>query len=311
MEILFLGTGAAWSLPEHSCRCAACVKMSELGEERSRTSFVYRGSQTVLVDCGPDIRSQMRQSGLEQPDFVLITHEHGDHYLGLDDLLAFRRSMPKDAWIPIPVYATEKTWDAIEVRFGYLIGSLIEKRVATPGVPLDAVKLRITPFKTFHGPTAAGSVGYVLEELSGVEFKLVYTSDFMRLDEEPACLQEPDVLIIQSHWLNEPEINRPHHMSLQKAIDYIERWRPKRATYLVHISDGDQIPGDPCNGFLKKDAPARRMAHPASGEPYPVPRCHQEWQSVVDSIRNDHSLPSPIVVAYDGLKVGFDPSGKS
>jgi phosphoribosyl 1,2-cyclic phosphate phosphodiesterase len=311
MEILFLGTGAAWSLPEYSCRCATCTKMKELGEERTRTSFVYRGAQTILVDCGPDIRSQMWRNSLDQPDLILITHGHGDHYLGLDDLLVFRRSMPKEAWSPIPVYATEQTWDAIELRFGYLIGSLIEKRVVTPGVPLDAVNLRITPFKTFHGLTSGGPVGYVLEESSGTPFKLVYTSDFMRLDEEPACLEEPDVLIIQSHWLNEPEVNRPHHMSFQKAMDYIRRWRPKRSTFLVHISDADQIPGDSCNNFLKKCSPANRLAHPASGEPYPVPRCHQEWQNVVDRICKDYGLPGPVIVARDGLKVAFDPGGTS
>jgi len=306
MEILFLGTGAAWSLPEYSCRCATCRRMSELGEERTRTCFLYRGIETVLVDCGPDIRIQMWRNRLEKPDIILITHEHGDHFLGLDDLLVFRRSMPKDAWRPIPVYASEQAWEAIELRFGYLLGSLVEKRVAVPGAPLEGAKLRITPFKTFHGPTARGSVGYVLEETSASEFKLVYTSDFIRLDEEPKILEGPDVLIVQSHWLNEPEINRPHHMSFQNALKYIRRWKPKRFTFLVHISDGDQIPGDACNDFLKKCVAARRMAHPVTGEPYPVPRCQQEWQETVDAISRDYHLPGPIVVARDGLSVSFD-----
>lgn len=199
MEIVFLGTGAAWSLPEYSCQCATCTKMNELGEHRTRTSFLYQGGETVLVDCSPDVQSQMWNNRVERPDLILITHEHGDHYLGLDDLLAFRRSMPKDQWQPIPVYASEQTWKAIEVRFGYLVGTLIEKRYAIPGIPLQKTKLTITPFKTFHGPTALGSVGYVLEEPSNPSFKLVYTSDFMRLDEEPELLMGPDVLIIQSH----------------------------------------------------------------------------------------------------------------
>jgi phosphoribosyl 1,2-cyclic phosphate phosphodiesterase len=309
MEILFLGTGAAWSLPEFSCKCAICRRMSELGEQRTRTSFLYRGLETVLVDCSPDIRIQMWRNRLERPDIILITHEHGDHYLGLDDLLAFRRSMPKDAWKPIPVYASQQTWEAIELRFGYLVGSLIEKRLAVPGAPLEGTKLRITPFKTFHGPTARGSVGYVLEERSASEFKLVYTSDFVRLDEEPSTLGEPDVLIVQSHWLNEPEINRPNHMSFQNVLEYIRRWRPKRSTFLVHISDGDQIPGDACNDFLKKSVPAKRIAHPVTGEPYSVPRCHQEWQEIVDAICRDYQLPGPIVVARDGLSVSFDSFG--
>ncbi len=215
MEILFLGTGSAWAVPEHSCACAICSRMLAEGEERTRTSFLVRGSESILMDCGPDWRIQMKANQLERPDVILITHEHADHFLGLDDLLAFRRSLPADSWSPIPVYATEQTWKAIEVRFGYLLGSLIEKRYAVPDIPLDGIKTRVTPFKTYHGPTAAGSVGYVLkDQVSGQNFKIVYTSDFSRLDAEPSILMNPDVLIIQSHWLNEPRENRPNHHEL-------------------------------------------------------------------------------------------------
>lgn len=306
MEVVFLGTGAAWSLPEYSCGCAVCTRMTALGEERTRTSLLLQGRETILVDCGPDIRTQMWRNRVERPDLILITHEHGDHYLGLDDLLVFRRSLARDEWQPIPVYASETAWQAIEVRFGYLLGSLIEKRYALPGVPLDGPKTRIVPFKTFHGPTASGSVGYLVEEDHSPPLKLVYTSDFIRIDEEPAFLSEPDVLIMQSHWLNEPVTNRPHHMSFQRAMEYIERWNPRRGTYLVHISDGDQVPGDSCNHFLKKYSPASPLAPPNSASPYPVPRCLSEWQEVIDTICGDYSVPGPVIVAYDGLRIALD-----
>jgi phosphoribosyl 1,2-cyclic phosphate phosphodiesterase len=310
MDITFLGTGSAWALPEHSCSCAICATMARLGEERTRTSFLIGASENILVDCGPDVRLQMRRVGMERPDLVLITHEHGDHYLGLDDLLAFRRAVPKEAWRPIPVYATEKAWAAIEVRFGYLLGSLIEKRFAVPGMPLDGCLDRITPFKTFHGPTAAGSVGYVVEQIQadGSPFKLVYTSDLVRVEEEVPGLAGPDVLVIQSHWLNEPEENRPHHLSFQRAMEFIRRWNPKRATYLVHISDADEVPGDPANNMLKKYIPLSPLLEPFTSVPYPVPRCHEEWQSVVNRIARDYELPGPLVVAFDGLVITFPES---
>lgn len=308
MEILFLGTGSAWSLPEHSCGCAICTGMTELGEERTRTSFVVRsGAETILVDCGPDLRVQMRRHGLERPDLILITHEHGDHYLGMDDLLVFRRSVPKTAWTPIPVYATEQSWKEIATRFGYLVGSLVERRHVVPGTQVAGPRMKITPFKTFHGPFAKGSVGYVFENGSSEPpFKLAYTSDFMRLEAEPDFLLEPDILVMQAHWLNEPVENRPHHMSFQNALEYIERWRPKKATYLVHISDADKVPGDPCNDFVKKYDAASPLAVPNSDVAYPVPRCQSEWQTVVDRIRSDRGIPAPIIVARDGLRVVTD-----
>ncbi len=301
MKILFLGTGSAWGLPEHACDCAVCRKMNEIGEERTRTSFLVEDGERILVDCGPDIRQQMRAHQLKCPDAVLITHEHADHFLGLDELLAYRRALPADQWRPLPVYATEQAWESVAARFGYLVGSLIEKRIAVSGQSLDGLQMRVTPFKTYHGPSAAGSVGYVIESSKdGTPFKIVYTSDFVRIDHEPDILQEPDVLIIQAHWLNEPTLNRPNHMSFQNALDYIARWKPKKATLLVHMSDGEPVPGDPHNSALKKLAPEAPLTD-AHGKPYPVPRCHDEWQTVVEDIRKQHGLPCPITVARDGM----------
>jgi phosphoribosyl 1,2-cyclic phosphate phosphodiesterase len=302
MQILFLGTGSAWCTPEHACDCEICRKMRERGEERLRTSMLIRGQNTLLIDCGPDLQQQMTRHNMERPDAVLITHEHADHFLGMDDLLAFRRVLPAEAWSLIPVYASEEAWNSIEVRFGYLIGSLIEKRIAIPNEPLEGLTTCVTPFKTYHGPTAAGSVGYAIEDGMGEELiKVVYTSDFLRIDNEPNFLHEPDVLVIQAHWLNEPLNNRPNHMSFQRALDYIRAWRPKKAAYLVHISDSDCVPNDPLNNALKKLEPKSPMVSPTTGAPYPIPLCLTEWQEIVDTIQMDMDLPCPIQVAYDGL----------
>lgn len=304
MEITFLGTGSAWSTPEYSCRCATCERMNQIGEERTRTSILIEGEETILVDCSPDLRYQMKTNRMNRPDAMLITHAHGDHSLGMDELLVFRRCMPANQWNPIPVYATEEAWNTIETRFGYLVGSLVEKRIVFPGEPLQGIRSSITPFKTFHGPSAQGSVGYVYEaDICGTQFKMVYTSDFMSLEEEPPELMEPDILIIQAHSFNEPVVNRPHHMSFQSGMKYIKKWKPRKATYLVHISDMDMVPGDPCNDYMKKIAPAAPLKEPGSGEAYPVPRCHDEWQHVVNLISAHYELPRPIFVARDGLKI--------
>lgn len=304
MEITFLGTGSAWGSPEHSCECAVCAEMNRRGEERTRTSFLVRTHERILVDCGPDLRLQMRRTGMERPDAVLITHEHADHFLGLDDLLAFRRAVPENDWVPIPVYATEQTWASVEQRFGYLMGSLIEKRVGQAGAPCAGITTRVVPFATYHGPSAPGSVGYVVEEYAEQgSTKLVYTSDFSRIDEEPEILIGPDVLIMQAHWLSEPHFNRPNHMSLQAAVDYILRWEPQRAVYLIHISPADVVPGDPHNNILQKLAPDHPFGPPGKNEAYPVPRCHAEWVEIADRVRNDYNIPCPMFVTYDGMTV--------
>jgi hypothetical protein len=43
-------------------------------------------------------------------------------------------------------------------------------------------------------------------------------------------------------------------MSFQRAVEFIKLWEPQKETFLVHIGDGDPIPGDPANRLLKKRA---------------------------------------------------------
>ncbi|MEW6347947.1 MAG: MBL fold metallo-hydrolase [Thermodesulfobacteriota bacterium] len=310
MEIVFLGTGAAWGLPEHACECEICTKMKELGEHRTRTSLFIRGQEKILVDCGPDVRLQMMQHDVGLPDAVIVTHEHGDHYLGLDELLAFRRAVPKDSWKPVPVYATEKTWEAIEIRFSYLMGTVIQRRDAVPEQPLAGLKMRVVPFRTYHGPTAQGSVGLVFQEKGeNGTATVLYTSDFSRVVTQPVLDRNPDVVIFQAHWLNEPRFNRPNHMSFQTGMAHIRRWNARQTTYLVHISDGDLVLGDPHNSAYKKMPPLAALTKPGSDTPYPVPRCQSEWQEVVEEICRDTGIKTSVKVAYDGLRVTVRPGG--
>ncbi|MBI4772836.1 MAG: MBL fold metallo-hydrolase [Deltaproteobacteria bacterium] len=264
-----------------------------------RTALFWEGNERILIDCGPDIHQQMREYRLRRPDAVLITHEHSDHYIGLDELVSFRRCLPKDDYQPIPLYATEKAFETIELRFGYLMPSVFEKRVAIPGEPLNGLNTLVIPFKTYHGDVAGGSVGYALEDFGS---RLCYTSDFSALPEEPSVLFRPDVLVIQAYWLNEPAFNRPNHMSFQNALAYIRRWAPKSA-YLTHIGDQDQVPGDPANRFLKKTPPKEPLRHPTSGRIYPIPLCQEEWERIVSEICRDRQIQTEIHVAYDGLTV--------
>lgn len=304
MEMVFLGTGSAWGVPEHTCDCAICSSMTRKGEDRTRTSILFRGLENILLDCGPDVRIQMIRNRVQRPDAILITHEHADHTAGLDDLHAFRRSVPRESWIPIPVYATEAAWVSIEARFGYLVGSLIEKRLVVSGTVIQLHTCRVTPFKTFHGPSAPGSVGYVMEFQKGPDtFKVSYTSDFMAIVEEPVSLMRPDILLLQTHWFNEPIENRPFHMSFQNGLHYMRHWKPKNGAYLVHISDGDHVPGDPANSYLKKLQPKDPLAHPVTGIPYPVPLCRDQWQEIAETVCRDYKIPGRVIIPHDSMVV--------
>jgi len=308
MELVFLGTGGAWALPELDCRCRICREMRKRGERRGRTAFALKGEHTLLVDCGPDIRRQLMDNGISRPDAVLITHEHGDHFLGLDELASFKRNSPSGDYQPIPVYMTRTTREVVAVRFGYLEGmGVLVFREVEAGAAMEVGEFQVTPFKTNHGSFAAGSVGYTIRfprEGGGVGM-LLYTSDFVDTLEAPEKTARPDILVIQSFWLNEPVHNRPNHMSFQRAISFIERWSPREVTYLVHMGDGDMVPGDPANVSAKKYEPADPLAPPQGGEPYPIPLCQDDWRLVVEQVMRDRRLDFKVIPARDGLKEVF------
>lgn len=310
MEITFLGTGAAWGLPEIACKCMVCGTMRRLGEERSRTCLLVRTNETLLVDCGPDIRRQLTGRLDKPPHAILLTHSHGDHCLGLDELVAFRRVVEREDWRPIPVYATAETWERVEKVFGYLLNELLEKRLARPGEPLEGLQTRVVPFATEHGPVARGSVGYLLEEETevGDTVRILYTSDFMAFKNRPGWEGRLDAAVIQSHWLHEPEVNRPHHMSFQRALSYILEWNPAEV-YLVHFSDEYQVEGDPFPKGLKAVKPLEPMLDPSTGLPYPQPLCHADWQNLVERICRDRGILQRPVVTRDGLKVRIGGGG--
>jgi phosphoribosyl 1,2-cyclic phosphate phosphodiesterase len=304
MELTFLGTGGAWGLPELNCHCRICSEMKRKGERRQRTAFVLSGNKTLLVDCGPDIASGLARNPVTQIDAILLTHEHGDHYMGLDELFAYKRSLPRGTFDPIPVYATAQSWSVIMQRFRYLESmAVIKPQIVEPDSDLLIGDLRIMPFKTHHGDFAAGSVGYAIQwEDEHRKTRLVYTSDFMDLPSLRSALMNPDYLIIQCFWLNEPVINRPHHMSFQRAIDFIKRLNPGREVFLVHLGDGDMVSGDPANTMLKK-VEARDPLRDGRGVAYPIPLNQAQWQQTVTRIASDQRLSYKLTVAFDDLKV--------
>ncbi|MCB2225273.1 MAG: MBL fold metallo-hydrolase [Desulfarculaceae bacterium] len=308
MELIFLGTGGAWGLPEHQCPCATCRHLRAIGQSRTRTSLWLEGPARLLIDPGPDLRAQLVREDLPRPDAVLITHEHGDHYLGLDELLCYRRNLPPDDWSPIPVYASPTAWEQIEIRFGYLLGSLLEKRLAEPGTELAGapfgLELGCAPVKTDHGPIPKGSVGYVITLATPRgPFRLGYTSDMVR-PMDPDAFADLDLLVCQSHFVHEPKVNRANHLSLQNALPQLKRWQPGRV-YLAHLSCQDHIPGDdPANAMLKKYAPAEPLCG-ADGAPYPIPHDHAAWQALAERAFAEHGLAMPVTVAHDGLRVSL------
>ncbi|MBS1237744.1 MAG: metal-dependent hydrolase, beta-lactamase superfamily, partial [Deltaproteobacteria bacterium] len=193
-----------------------------------------------------------------------------------------------------------------KMRFGYLEQmGVIRVHEVTPKSFSPVAGFDVFPFRTEHGAFARGSVGYLIKSRSSTPFRLVYTSDFMSLPEIPEEIVHPDYLILQCSRLNEPVKNTPQLMSFQRALEYMKLLMPTREIFLVHIGDGDQVPGDPTNTMTKKREPANPLTPPGSSHPYPIPMNQDQWQSVVNQILSDYHLNFKCTVARDGLTLSL------
>jgi phosphoribosyl 1,2-cyclic phosphate phosphodiesterase len=307
-KLTFLGTGGAWRLPELGCDCLICNGMRLKKEERRRTALFLSGNKNILIDCGPDIREQLINNHIDSIDAILITHEHGDHYLGLDEMSCFKRRRPKGEFEPIPLFVTNKTWEVIAAQFSYLVdmGVLKIHEIET-GNTFNIGEFEFTPFKTSHGPVAAGSVGFSIRvhKTNGDITHLVYTSDFFDLPETPPWIFHPDYLILNCYWLNEPLKNRANQLSFQRALGFIDLLVPEKEILLTHIGDTDMAPGDPANRMSKKFEPADPLRSPETGKPYIIPVNQEQWQHTADSIISDMRLPFKVTVAFDGFGISI------
>lgn len=97
-ELLFLGTGGSMGVPVIGCRCSVCLSDSPLNKRLRPSALIRINAQQILIDAGPDLRTQALCHRLDYIDGVILTHAHHDHTAGIDDLRVYnmhaRCSMP-------------------------------------------------------------------------------------------------------------------------------------------------------------------------------------------------------------------------
>ncbi len=108
------------------CGCKVC-RSADPRDKRLRSSvFVEYGGLKILVDAGPDFRTQMLRAGIRHIDAILLTHNHKDHTGGLDDVRAFNYIERA----PIRIYCEKYVEDSLRQEYSY---AFAEHRY--PGVP--------------------------------------------------------------------------------------------------------------------------------------------------------------------------------
>jgi phosphoribosyl 1,2-cyclic phosphate phosphodiesterase len=194
-----------------------------------RTAALLRfADQVIVIDCGPDFRQQMLRAKVEKVDAILLTHEHNDHIIGLDDVRPFNFKQDMD----MPVFAQKSVQQELKTRFDYIFKEEGERYPGAPQVQLCGLtKDSVLEF----GAVKIQAVGILHGQLPIVGFRIgnfAYLTDVKTIaEEELKKLQNLDVLVINAlhHDVHHS------HLNLEEALTMAARIQAKQ-TYFTHMS---------------------------------------------------------------------------
>ena len=116
MIVTFLGTGTSTGVPVVGCSCGVCTSDDPRNKRLRQSVKVEANGQHFLIDTTPDLRLQLLRHPIPRLDFILFTHSHSDHLMGLDDIRPFNFRQRES----IHAFANPMTAKAVRRAFSYI-----------------------------------------------------------------------------------------------------------------------------------------------------------------------------------------------
>jgi phosphoribosyl 1,2-cyclic phosphate phosphodiesterase len=239
LALTILGCGSSAGVPRPALGWGACDPKNPKNRRRRCSLLAERdgegGVTRILIDTSPDLREQLIDADVDHLDAVFLTHEHADQTHGIDDL----RSVVMHQRRRIPVYMNQSTADHILLRFSYCFVSppgsdyppILDSHLVESGesrsIEGKGGPLTISPFMMRHGNIPA--LGYRIADAA-------YTPDVSDIPRESwRFLEDLDLWIIDGLRY----AAHPSHFSVNDALVWIDRFKPRRAVITNMHSDLD------------------------------------------------------------------------
>ena len=229
MKVRILGCGTSTGVPKIGNDWGQCDPR-EPRNYRLRTSILVESAgKRILIDCGPDLRHQLLAAEVNQLDGVIVTHAHGDHCHGIDEL----RPVSQIIEGAVPLHARGEVIEELKQRFAYAFEQsdfyrpIVEARELGEELRFGEARARFVDQP--HGRTT--SLGLRFEERG---HSVAYAIDFSDLTQDMAVLYEGvDV------WIADCLTRRPHptHAHLDAVVGWAKELRVGQL-YLVHMGNG-------------------------------------------------------------------------
>lgn len=234
MIVTFLGTGTSTGVPVIGCQCSVCTSDNPRNHRLRQSVKIDFGSAVALIDTTPDLRQQLLRDPIPRLDFILFTHSHSDHLMGLDDIRPFNFRQRE----PIAAFANAHTVQAVKRAFSYIWndsqmgGGKPQLNLSEVEKPFRHLGIDIIPIPVRHGEWTI--LGYRIGPFA-------YITDTNGIpDSSIALLKGIEVLALDAL---RPSPKHPTHFTIGEAIEASRRIGAPR-TYLMHLThdvDHDKV----------------------------------------------------------------------
>ncbi|MBU6340072.1 MAG: MBL fold metallo-hydrolase [Bacteroidetes bacterium] len=225
LSLTLLGTGTSQGVPVIGCDCLVCQSTDPRDKRLRAAALLETDAFNILIDAGPDFRQQMLRANVKHLEAILLTHEHNDHVIGMDDVRPFNYKTDR----AMSVFALPRVAGEVRKRFEYVFSEYIPglPRIELHHIEKDSVlkfdDLDIEAVGVLHGK---------LEILGFRMGDICYLTDVKTVPpRELEKIKGIKYLVVNALH----HVSHPTHMNLEEALEFVETVQPEKA-WFTHIS---------------------------------------------------------------------------